>query len=195
MASIYALLDEESLQLQEWSIERFIRRAKDVDAKILQYRNKIEPIKTIRKKLKKIRDLYSGIVIINDYPELVYLCHGVHVGQEDLKDYEDDPKEAIYEIRRMTNFFGWIGLSTHNLEEIEVANSLPIDYIGLGAYRNTNTKSDAKVLGDELSKLAKLSHHPVAAIGGVRLDDKIDNVTYLVVGSGMYEDGGLRIED
>ena len=67
------------------------------------------------------------------------------------------------------------------------ANNLDIDYIGLGAYRQTNTKSDASVLKESLSKLASLSFKPVGAIGGVRVDDEINGVTYAVVGSDLYE--------
>jgi len=37
------------------------------------------------------------------------------------------------------------GVSTHNLDEIVQANALNIDYIGLGAYRPTNTKKEAQV--------------------------------------------------
>jgi len=187
MAKIYALLDEDSLQLNGWSVKKFVERAKLNGAKILQYRNKNGSLNEIKSRLKEIVSLFDGRVIVNDYPQLAHLCHGLHVGQEDLRNFGTTPHEAVLTLREKLGDSSWLGISTHNEEEIRVANGLPLNYIGLGAYRNTNTKSDARVLGDELPKLAKLSHHPVAAIGGVRLDDKIDNVTYLVVGSGMYE--------
>ena len=80
-----------------------------------------------------------------------------------------------------------LGLSTHNQEEIEEANELDLHYIGLGAYRSTQTKSDAAVGGKELLSLAKLSKHPVGIIGGVRLDDDLgEDVAYRVIGSGLY---------
>jgi len=64
---------------------------------------------------------------------------------------------------------------------------LDIDYIGLGAYRATDTKLEAKVLGDEILEIAKLSKHPVAIIGGVKIDDDFgDNITYKVIGSGLF---------
>ena len=79
------------------------------------------------------------------------------------------------------------GISTHNKEEVEEANSFNIDYIGLGAYRATDTKSEAKVLGDDIFEIAKLSNHKVAIIGGVKLDDKFgDEIYYSVVGSGLF---------
>jgi len=81
-----------------------------------------------------------------------------------------------------------LGLSTHNQKEVEEANTLNIDYIGLGAYRQTDTKSEAKVLGEDIFKIAKLSKHKVAIIGGVTLDDKFgDEIYYSVIGSGLLE--------
>ena len=80
------------------------------------------------------------------------------------------------------------GLSTHNRAEIEEANKLDIDYIGLGAYRSTGTKKDAKVVGAPLLEIAKISKHPVAIIGGVRLEDEFEApIEYKVIGSGLYE--------
>ena len=69
-----------------------------------------------------------------------------------------------------------------NKEEILKANKMDLDYIGLGAYRSTTTKDVSSIGGEELLKIAKLSIHPVAIIGGVRLDDELD-VKYKVIGS------------
>jgi len=183
---IYALLDEASLQKFGWNTKQFVERAKNVGAQIIQYRNKNGSPNEIKNRLQEIVSLFNGIVIVNDYPELAHLCHGLHVGQEDLKNFGTTPHEAVLTLKKKIGDSRWLGISTHNAEEIEIANTLPLNYIGLGAYRNTNTKSDARVLGDELPKLAALSRHPVAAIGGVTLSDKIDNVTYLVIGSALY---------
>ena len=60
--------------------------------------------------------------------------------------------------------------------------------IGLGAYRGTTTKKDIKsILGDDIDRLASLSIHKVGAIGGVRLEDRFENITYLVIGSGLIK--------
>ncbi len=83
-----------------------------------------------------------------------------------------------------------IGLSTHNIKEIKKANPLDIDYIGLGAYRNTNTKESVTVSGEKLLKIAKKSKHPVAIIGGVKLEDNFKNspqIEYKVIGSNLME--------
>jgi len=186
---IYALLDEASLQAKGWDVPRFIARAKAVGAEILQYRNKSGDIAFIQKQLETIQSLFDGRVIVNDHPELATLCGGVHVGQEDLRRYGRTPQEALASLREVVGDDRWIGLSTHNAEEIEIANQLDLNYIGLGACRSTSTKEDANVLGcDKVSQLARFSSHPVAAIGGLRLDDQIEHVEWLVIGSALYED-------
>ncbi len=186
---LYALLDERSLRVRGWSLERFVSRVNDLGGEIIQYRNKDADPGFIRERLEELSTLYSGRVIVNDYPELADCCGGVHVGQEDMLKYSSSPKEAIGALREIVGYDRWIGLSTHNEKEISIANTLDIDYIGLGACRATGTKEDAGVLGIEtVSRLASLSIHPVAAIGGVRLDDDIPNAAYRVVGSALYED-------
>ncbi len=60
--------------------------------------------------------------------------------------------------------------------------------IGLGAYKNTTTKDVSTILGDKISYLAKISRHPVCAIGGVQIDDIIDNIKFNVVGSGFFNE-------
>lgn len=156
---------------------------------MLQYRNKSGDTTLIAARLEALRPLFGGRLIVNDHPQLAKLCDGVHVGQEDLMRYGADPKEAVRKLRETVGGNRWIGLSTHNAEEIETANALDIDYIGLGACRATSTKSDANVLGcEKIARLAATSIHPVAVIGGVRPDDVVENVTWLVIGSALYED-------
>ncbi|WP_456322515.1 thiamine phosphate synthase [Hydrogenimonas sp.] len=186
---LYALCDEESLKKRGVSPEEFVAKAKSKGATILQYRNKIDSPKRVEIRLKNIVSIFEGKVIVNDYPEFAYLCDGVHIGQEDLARYGSTSQRAIEKLRNIVGSKRWIGLSTHDKDEIECANGLDIDYIGLGALRATSTKPDANVLGRaRLEELAGISSHPVAAIGGVRLNDTIKNVTWLVAGSALYED-------
>ncbi len=80
-----------------------------------------------------------------------------------------------------------LGLSTHDKEEILEANTLDLNYIGLGAYRATDTKSEANVGGQALIEAASYSKHPVGMIGGVRMDDVFASpIVYKVIGSGLY---------
>ena len=58
--------------------------------------------------------------------------------------------------------------------------------IGLGAYKSTSTKNVPNLLGARISYLAKISTKPVCAIGGVQVNDKIENISFNVVGSALY---------
>ena len=80
-----------------------------------------------------------------------------------------------------------MGLSTHNEKEILEANNLDLDMIGLGAYRITTTKDVNVMLGNKISYLAKISKHPVCAIGGVKIAESIANISFNVVGSNLYD--------
>lgn len=184
--NIYALLDYDVLNQKEWSIEKFVRKCKSLNVKIIQYRDKKGSIKRKQQNLQRIKSLCDITLIVNDSIELAKFCDGLHLGQEDLANLASTKKEAIHKVRAKIGK-KILGISTHNKEEIKEANELDIDYIGLGAYRATSTKGDATVLKERLDELASLSFKPVGAIGGVKLNDVIENVTYLVVGSDIYE--------
>lgn len=183
---LYALLDYETLVQKEWSIERFISTCKNLHVEIIQYRDKKGEFKRKIENLQKIKSLCEIPLLVNDEIDLVCYCDGLHVGQNDLKKFSTCKEVAVAKIREKIQK-KVLGISTHNKEEILEANSLDVDYIGLGAYRSTQTKEDATVLKESLSELARLSIKPVGAIGGVRVDDEIENVTYAVVGSDLYE--------
>lgn len=182
---LYALCDAEMLRQSGVDLLYFAKRAKSLGADILQYRNKASDIATVKSDLISLRQVWEGFLLINDHYELAPYCDGVHIGQEDLYAIDPDPIRAIKILKMTIGEDKIIGLSTHNAYEIEIANTLDISYIGLGAYRATSTKSDAQVLGERLDEIAALSTHPVAAIGGVKLEDTFDHVTYHVIGSGL----------
>lgn len=182
---LYALCDTETLRKGGVDVLSFAKRAKSLGASVLQYRNKHSDIATIKTELIALRQIWEGFLIINDHYELASFCDGVHIGQEDLYAIDPDPSRAIKILKMAVGEDKLIGLSTHNAQEIEIANRLDVNYIGLGAYRATSTKTEAKVLGERLDELAALSLHPVAAIGGVKLEDRFNHVTYHVIGSGL----------
>lgn len=182
---LYALCDRDVLRSRDISFEQFIQQAKSFNGEIVQYRNKHDDIATIKNDLIQLRQLWDGFLIINDHYELTSYCDGVHIGQDDLYAIDSDPIRALAILKLAIGNDKIVGLSTHNSEEIAIANTLDLNYIGLGAYRSTSTKKEAGVLGDALDTLAKESSHPVAAIGGIKTDDVFDFVTYHVIGSGL----------
>ena len=168
------------------SLETFLQKAIEHKAEIIQYRAKNADTTFIKKQLIAIRKVYDGFLIVNDAYELVEFCDGVHVGQEDLRVIDEDVHKAVKILRNVIGSDKILGISTHNEQEVREANRMDLNYIGLGAYRSTSTKQNiSTILGEKLDNIAKLSQHYVAAIGGVRLDDKFNHVTYHVVGSGL----------
>jgi len=184
---IYALLDKEVLVKQGLSVAELSQKIQALNIPIAQYRNKVGSIEEKRDDLVEIRRFYSGQLIINDTIELIEYADGLHVGQEDIRVYSNDLTTAVAVIRKKIGS-KLLGLSTHNKKEILEANELDLDYIGLGAYRGTQTKAEAKVLGSIALELAKESKHPVGLIGGVKLSDSFPKqIEYSVIGSDLYE--------
>lgn len=177
----------EMLERRAISLQEHLIHLQNFQIPILQYRNKIGNQTQKRDDLLTIRRYYNGTLIINDTIELIDMADGLHVGQEDIATYSNDPIESIRYIRQKIGD-KLLGVSTHNLEEVKRSNQLDIDYIGLGAYRPTETKKSASVGGEALLEVAKASTHPVAVIGGVRLDDTFDtHIKYRVIGSGLFD--------
>ena len=185
---LYALCDQDMIDSANISLDEFVNIAKRNSAEIIQYRSKNATLEEIKKRLIEIRKLFDGFLIVNDKYELVEFCDGVHIGQEDLSLIDKDLSKAIRILREVVGRDKIIGLSTHNEAEVVEANNFDLNYIGLGAYRGTSTKDNiSTILGDRLDKIALLSKHYVAAIGGVKIDDKFENVTYHVIGSGLLK--------
>ena len=184
---LYALCDQELLDSKGVNLESYIEIAKRNNAEIIQYRNKNTDIGFIKKQLIKIRKIFDGFLIVNDAYALVEFCDGVHLGQEDLRKIDADINTAVKIIRGLIGTDKILGISTHNEKEVLQANDMDLNYIGLGAYKNTTTKDVSVVLGKNIDSIASKSKHPVGAIGGVTKNDKFTNITYHVIGSGLLK--------
>ncbi len=184
---LYALCDQDSLNQRNLTLEAFVELAKKHKAEIIQYRSKHASLEDVKANLIRLRQLWDGFLIINDKYELISFCDGVHMGQEDLIEIDPEANKAIKIIRKYIGSDKLLGISTHNKAEILAANEMDLNYIGLGAYKQTSTKDVTNILGDTLDEIASFSKHKVAAIGGVKLQDTFENVSYLVIGSGLYE--------
>ena len=184
---LYVLCDYETLLRKNITLDFFVDLCKKNNVKIVQYRDKISLLDEQKKNILFLKSKLNIPIIINDKIELIEYADGLHLGQEDLEKIHKDKKIAVKLIRtKIKNKL--LGLSTHNEIEILEANELLLDMIGLGAYKNTSTKDVSTILGSKISYLAKISKHPVCAIGGVQVNDKIENVKFNVVGSGFYNE-------
>jgi thiamine-phosphate pyrophosphorylase len=188
---IYALCDLKLLAKHNLSISQYIQQISKYNIVLIQYRDKINDIQIQKQNLKLLKHLTNIPIIINDELQLLDFCDGLHLGQKDLNQYLQN-----FQIKNKILFFDLLkkkysnkifGLSTHNEVEILEANKLNINYIGLGAYKNTATKNVSNILGNKISYLAQMSKHRVGAIGGVKIDDEIKNIDYYVVGSDLLK--------
>ncbi len=184
MSKIYALIDRGLIDKYSINLKDYCNFLNSLNTPIAQYRNKNYNKTQIINDLETIKSNFNGILIINDYIDFIYLADGLHIGQEDLVKYG-----SITKIREVIKD-KILGLSTHNLEEIKKANKFNLDYIGLGAYRETSTKNVSNIKGKELLEIAKYSIHKVALIGGIRLEDDFANypqIYYRVIGSNLFK--------
>lgn len=113
-------------------------------------------------RLKKALAPLGVPLIINDRVDVALAADadGVHIGQSDMP----------YPIaRRLLGPDKIIGLSVENFAQLEEANALSVDYIGVSPVFATPTKTDtATPFGlDGLRKAVRMSTHPTVAIGGM----------------------------
>jgi thiamine-phosphate pyrophosphorylase len=101
-------------------------------------------------------------LIVNDRPDIAAItgAGGVHVGQDDL------PVEAA---RQVCGPARWVGVSTHNLEQLREADHTSADYIAVGPIFVTTTKGhpDPVVGVDFVRAARRLTRKPLVAIGGI----------------------------
>ncbi|HNW66164.1 MAG TPA: thiamine phosphate synthase [Aliarcobacter cryaerophilus] len=184
---LYVLCDYETLLKKNITLENFLEILKKYDVKLLQYRDKVSDLELQKQNLIFLKQNLNIPIIVNDKVELIDYADGLHVGQDDILKIHKDKKLAIKLLRkRVKNKL--LGLSTHNELEILEANNFELDMIGLGAYKVTNTKDISNILGEKLQYLAKMSKHPVCAIGGVKVDDIIKNTKFNCVGSAILNE-------
>lgn len=100
--------------------------------------------------------------ILNDRPDIAVLAgaSGVHVGQEDV---------PVQDARNICGDSRWVGVSTHNMDQLREADLTSADYIAVGPVFPTVTKENPDpVVGLEFLRAArKITRKPLVAIGGI----------------------------
>jgi thiamine-phosphate pyrophosphorylase len=130
---------------------------------LLQYRNKSGNAREMLEQARELQRRLDGAkLIMNDRADLCLAAglDGVHVGQEDLS-----PKG----VRKVIGTILWLGVSTHNPEQIEVADKTSADYVAIGPVFSTASKANPDpVVGLEGVRQARaLTRKPLVAIGGI----------------------------
>jgi len=163
MKGVYLVTDQKACLGK--SLESIVLGAVKAGACCVQLREK--QLGT-RKFLKKAIDLMSILkpfkvpLIINDRVDIALAAkaQGVHLGQSDM---------PYAHARRLMGPEPIIGLSVETWEDVEKAQNLDVDYLGVSPIFSTPTKTDTKtpwgIKG--LEKIRKYSRHPLVAIGGI----------------------------
>ncbi len=101
-------------------------------------------------------------LIMNDRADLCLAAEfdGLHVGQDDLSP------EAV---RKIIGAERWLGVSTHNPEQIQQADRTSADYLAIGPVFSTlsKDKTDPVVGFDGVRRARQLTRKPLVAIGGI----------------------------
>jgi thiamine-phosphate pyrophosphorylase len=143
-------------------------------ATLFQYRNKSGNAREVLEQARELRSLsragsraQQGSVphrrlIMNDRADLCLAAEfdGTHVGQDDLSP------EAV---RAIIGPDRWLGVSTHNPEQLREADLTSADYLAIGPVFATSSKENPDpVVGLEGVRRARaLTRKPLVAIGGI----------------------------
>jgi len=130
----------------------------------LQYRNKLGTSLQTLDQARELKRKFGNSVklIMNDRADLCLAAEfdGAHVGQEDLS-----PDGA----RKVIGDKLWLGVSTHNPEQVRQADATSANYIAIGPVFPTTSKANPDpVIGLEGVRQARvLTRKPLVAIGGI----------------------------
>ncbi|HMF54321.1 MAG TPA: thiamine phosphate synthase [Edaphobacter sp.] len=166
---LYPLIDPSVLRARGISIAAYAQLLRAAGVQLVQYRDKNAQSQDILRNAKVIAEAFAGTdcrLIMNDRADLAVLAGfgGVHVGQDDLS-----PEDA----RHMVGLERWVGVSTHNDEQVRLADISCTDYVAIGPVFATSTKRNAEpVVGLEGVRRARaLTSRPLVAIGGITVEN------------------------
>ncbi len=142
-------------------------------ADIIQYRDKTGPddiFSENAERIKKLADKFFIPFIINDRMHIAKEINatGVHLGKDDMN---------LSEARKKYGKKIIIGSTARNIDDIRNAENAGADYCGVGSIFSSSTKQ-APVIGiDFLKEAAGLSGLPLAAIGGINIENITEVLT------------------
>ena len=154
------------------AITRLAEELLQAGATLIQYRDKSNnPRRTLNcaQELRRITQ-ERAIFIVNDRLDFCLACNadGVHLGQDDLSPVAT---RKIFTSAGDSTLL--IGFSTHNLEQVREADSMPVDYVAVGPVFATASKANPDpVIGLEgVRRAREATRKPLVAIGGITRDN------------------------
>ncbi len=168
---LYPIVDQGLIELRGVALGRIAEELKAAGVMLVQYRNKVGEPDSILRNASEMWEVFDGSgcrLMMNDHADLVGPSGfgGVHVGQGDLS-----PEDA----RRIVGIQRWVGISTHEDDQVRIANETSVDYIAVGPVFATGTKLNAEpVIGLEgVRRVRALTRKPIVAIGGITRENAL----------------------
>jgi thiamine-phosphate pyrophosphorylase len=163
---LYPIIDKATLDARGLRVRCFAGEMARAGVGMVQYRDKLGAPQEVLRGAAEIARLFEGTdarLILNDRADLALLAgwSGVHVGQGDMS--ASDARKVMGGSRH------WVGVSTHNDEQVMSADAGDADYVAVGPVFATSSKADAApVIGLEGVRRARaLTSKPIVAIGGI----------------------------
>jgi len=165
---LYAIIDSELCSQRGLSPIDHARVLISAGCMLLQYRNKSGSARQMLADSLAIRSLAPPHIklIMNDRADLCLAASfdGVHLGQDDL---------SAASARQVCPAPMIVGVSTHNMHQVEAADRSSADYIAIGPIFSTSSKvnPDPDVGIDGVRAARKLTEKPLVAIGGITIEN------------------------
>ena len=160
---LYAIVDA-AFFLKTEDLAAFAEELAAGGCTLLQYRNKSGHARVMLEQARELRRRVGGTakLIMNDRADLCLVAEfeGVHVGQDDLS-----PES----VRSIIGPGRWLGVSTHNPEQMQQAGQTSADYLAIGPVFSTSSKDrpDPVVGLEGVRRARQLTRQPLVAIGGI----------------------------
>jgi len=170
---LYAIVDAASFSNTE-DLVAFAEQLVAGGCMLLQYRNKGGNARVMAEQARELRRLSRAVapaphglkLVMNDRADLALVAEfdGVHVGQDDLS-----PES----VRKIIGPERWLGVSTHNAEQMQEADGTSADYLAIGPVFSTASKDrpDPVVGLEGVRRARRLTRKPLVAIGGITRDN------------------------
>jgi thiamine-phosphate pyrophosphorylase len=146
------------------ALYRFVEELLAAGVTLIQYRNKQGSEREMLAEAREIRRLAGSRakLIMNDRADLALAADfdGVHVGQDDLSPAA---------VRAILGPDRWLGVSTHNPEQLAWADKTDANYLAIGPVFATGSKQNPDpVIGlDGVRRARQFTRKPLVAIGGI----------------------------
>jgi thiamine-phosphate pyrophosphorylase len=165
--SLYPIVDLTALAARGWSPEGFAEAVLEARPRWLQLRAKRASARDALAVLDALLPLCRRVgteLFMNDRPDLALIAgaDGVHLGQDDL---------PVAAVRRIAPGLK-LGVSTHDLSQLERALDARPDYVALGPIFATGSKENPdpvvglEMLARAVERASRVAI-PVVAIGGI----------------------------